>query len=510
MEAFVLLNLANASLSVGKDNRIGNLALECVTLHAGHRPDSKAPPGRDVFLVLRIDSLETPLDPSEAIQCSITNAKRRYSVLDGSGELVTIELPAPNPGKDGDHIREDLETFDSILSQYAQFKSPGSSSQARPPISLRASSIIVDKKGDDLKGHVILMDEDNGQVVGELENNFVVEKDPSGDPKAGEDEPVVIELRNEAGEPEEDPRAVFVRAIPEGHGNYITKGASLVSYVISGTTSLVTYAMTSASTYYIRNSQAQPPSSSKSPGAGPPPLPPRALVVLTSERTRKGLATMHAMSGQVASISAKTAKAIGVLESKIIRTAVGKGKEVYAQTSTQSPSTLGPPLPSRSQTPSASSSAVHSRAASPQPSFSSPPPYAVYTSRNPPSLPPRPSAPKVDPSIPLPSNPRRLIASADLILSTIDTSAKQLVDVGSKQLGAVMGHKYGAEAEQSTNYVTGTARNVVLVFIDIKGVGRRALIKNAGKAAGKEMIARRKVVEVSTTSNEKHEIQVKA
>lgn len=70
--------------------------------------------------------------------------------------------------------------------------------------------------------------------------------------------------------------------------------------------------------------------------------------------------------------------------------------------------------------------------------------------------------------------------------------------------------RYGAEAEQSTNYVTGTARNVVLVFIDVKGVGRRALIKNAGKAAGKEMIGRRKVVEVSTTSNEKHEIQVKA
>lgn len=58
--------------------------------------------------------------------------------------------------------------------------------------------------------------------------------------------------------------------------------------------------------------------------------------------------------------------------------------------------------------------------------------------------------------------------------------------------------------------MTGTARNVVLVFIDVKGVGRRALIKNAGKAAGKEMIGRRKVVEVSTTSNEKHEIQVKA
>lgn len=59
--------------------------------------------------------------------------------------------------------------------------------------------------------------------------------------------------------------------------------------------------------------------------------------------------------------------------------------------------------------------------------------------------------------------------------------------------------------------MTGTARNVVLVFIDVKGVGRRALIKNAGKAAGKEMLShRRQVVEVLTPSNEKHEIEVKA
>ena len=73
-------------------------------------------------------------------------------------------------------------------------------------------------------------------------------------------------------------------------------------------------------------------------------------------------------------------------------------------------------------------------------------------------------------------------------------------------------NRYGAEAEQSTNYLTGTAKNVVLVFIDVKGVGRRALIRNAGKVAGKEIIAgRRKVVEVSMpNSSEKYEIQVKA
>ncbi|KAF7978726.1 hypothetical protein HWV62_45019 [Athelia sp. TMB] len=510
MQAFILLNLANASLSVGRENRSGSLALECVTVEANDT-DRKATSNRDVFLVLRIDSLETPLDPLQRIQCSSRTAQRRYLFVDGNGEQVIVQLPEPGPGKDNDHIREDLETFDSILSQYAEFKGPDSSSQSRPPLPLRASSIVTDNKDGDLRGHVILMDEDSGQVVGELENKFTVEKDPSHDPNGSEEEPVVIELRNEAGEPEEDPRAVFIRAIPEGHGNYITKGASLVSYAISGTTNMLTSAMTSASTFYIKNSQAyteSPSSSSKSPADGAPPLPPRALVLLTSERTRKGLATMHAVSGQVASVSSKTAKTIGVLEQKVTRAVVGKGKEVYTQ---MSGSTLVPPLPPR--TLSTAASPVHSREPTPEPYSSSPPPYAVYAPRHPPALPQRaPPTSKVNSNLPPPSNSRRLVASAELILDTIDTSTKQLVDVGSKQLGAVMGHRYGADAEQSTNYLTGTARNVVLVFIDVKGVGRRALIRNAGKAAGKEIIAgRRKTVEVSTpTSSEKYAIQVKA
>lgn len=39
----------------------------------------------------------------------------------------------------------------------------------------------------------------------------------------------------------------------------------------------------------------------------------------------------------------------------------------------------------------------------------------------------------------------------------------------------------------------------MLVFIDVKGVGRRALIKNTGKMAGKELVkTRRKVVAAKT------------
>jgi spartin len=43
-----------------------------------------------------------------------------------------------------------------------------------------------------------------------------------------------------------------------------------------------------------------------------------------------------------------------------------------------------------------------------------------------------------------------------------------------------MHHKYGPEAAESSLLAAGTARNVGLVYIDMKGIGRRALLRRAG------------------------------
>ena len=67
------------------------------------------------------------------------------------------------------------------------------------------------------------------------------------------------------------------------------------------------------------------------------------------------------------------------------------------------------------------------------------------------------------------------------MLATVDESAKRMLDVGSQQLSAVVGHKYGAGAGRTTELATHTARNVTLVYIDMQGLARRALIKKAGK-----------------------------
>ena len=78
------------------------------------------------------------------------------------------------------------------------------------------------------------------------------------------------------------------------------------------------------------------------------------------------------------------------------------------------------------------------------------------------------------------TNTARLILSADLILATLDHSTRQVLDTSTERFGAVMGHKYGPEAKESSLMFAGSARNVALVYVDMRGIGRKAILKQAG------------------------------
>src|ERR1700733_855054 len=118
-EAFILLNLPNAILKAGNATYDGILSLECVTISTSHTTQGAQRLTRDVYLVLRIKSFETPLDPSGTVQCSIQNGFRYYSFVDGTSGNIVLRLH--EPGANEPHVEEDLETFDSILPQYTEF-----------------------------------------------------------------------------------------------------------------------------------------------------------------------------------------------------------------------------------------------------------------------------------------------------------------------------------------------------------------------------------------------------
>lgn len=272
------------------------------------------------------------------------------------------------------------------------------------------------------------------------------------------------------------------------------------SQAITSSTSMLLSGLTSAASYYINHSTPSPHASgSHNPGSGPPPPPPRALLLLSHPRTHSALSSAYAVSGQAVRVSQKT---VSVVESMIRHAVGGKDKTKAAPTlrRPQPPATSSVP-PSASPVPTPAMSSL---------SLSEPPPPYPGTPDGKPPLPPRHGPPPpLPPRSPLPAGeksvssasiptaagtvpadappPRplrkheKLVLSANLVLATVDDSVKRAVDVGSTQLTAVMGHKYGEGAGRTTHLATHTARNVTLVYIDMRGFARRALIKKAGK-----------------------------
>ncbi|KAJ7118870.1 hypothetical protein C8R44DRAFT_878405 [Mycena epipterygia] len=483
-DAFLLLNLSNCSLVANTIHQSGSLALECVTIQLPDAPTSDS----HVYLVLRLNETEFPIDPTRVIKTNFSESgSRKYTFVASEADPVELVLTVHLPNIPDSHFLEDIEIFESILSQYADLQ--GAFAQETPDVSRN----VYDKAdSEELRGHLVLVNQDNGEVVGEFDRKFAVQEDPALGKKGHEGDPVVIEIVEPRAGEDHDANAmeIFARAIPPENQDWITKGATIISHAISGSTTLLLTAISAGSSYYTSNSKPSAPRAAST--SGPPPLPPRAVAFLSSARTRKGLAAVHSVSGQAVKVSAKTVEIIDGM----IQQAVGSSKKGKAKASqaTLSPAS-GPPLPPRT----------------PSPSLAPPPPYTKSAGEKPP-LPPRrepspsPSSSKLAPSLPPRKTPvdpapaeerfaiklttkARILLSADLILSTLDNSTRRLFDSGTENLGAVVGHKYGAEAGESSVLMAGTARNVALVYIDMRGIGRRALLKRVGKEFVKGRVA---------------------
>ncbi|KAG6850407.1 hypothetical protein H0H93_013632 [Arthromyces matolae] len=488
-EAFLLLTLPDATLTFSGVSQTGLLNLECVTLQI---PNTSDPLHRDVYLVLRLGAIEIPLDPALSIQTVYSINRRTYTIYDPIGTsdtsktIISVAIPASDTKSS---ILQDIETFETVLAQYSTDFHGHTNNKA-----LTSLPSGFDDRYEDLRGHLIVVNEDNGEVLAQVDPlTFSLKEDPQLHQHGHENDAVLIEVPDNRPGHEQDATALemFARAVPPDQQDWITKSATVVSHAISTTTNLLLTAITTASDYYITHSKPSPHHPSSTSRATTPTPPPRALVFLTSERTRKGLSSVHTVSSQAVQVSSKTVSKID----SMIRRAMGNKPKRERQFNTNSTasntlspnptfSTSGPPpLPPRTPSP-----------------LLSPPPYSAPGQSNQkpllpprrspspsPPLPPRPSSTNAgqinivapQPRAPL-SKKERILLSADLILSTIDHDSRRLLDAGSSSIGSVVGHKYGPEAAESSQLLTGTARNVGLVYVDMRGIGRRALLKSAG------------------------------
>ncbi|KAJ7348985.1 hypothetical protein DFH08DRAFT_697168 [Mycena albidolilacea] len=477
VDAFLLLTLSNCSLVANGTQQSGSLALECVTIQVPGPPT-----GSHLYLVLRMNEMEFPVDPTTRVILKVLESgSRKYTFLatDAEPEIVlTIALP----NLPDSHFLEDVEIFEGIVAQYADLQDVAAhdipDSDVAPNIHNKADS-------EELRGHLVLVNQDNGEVVGEFDKKFSVREDPTLGQKGHENDSVMIQLPESTDDSYYDANAleIFARAIPPEQQDWITKSATIISHAISGSTTLLLTAISAGSSFYMSHSKSA--SSSSASPSGSSQLPPRAVAFLSSARTRKGLAAVHSVSGEAVKVSAKTVTLIDGMIKRAVGNSKGKGR--LQPQATLNPS-MKPPLPPRTPSPSRPAS-----------SLAPPPPYTSAPSEKPP-LPPRRSPSPTPPTRPvLPprksgepaasgeavaiklSKKARILLSADLIWSTIDNSTKRILDAGTQNLGTVVGHKYGPEAAESSLLMAGTAQNLTLVYIDMRGIGRRALLRRAGK-----------------------------
>ena len=214
---------------------------------------------------------------------------------------------------------------------------------------------------------------------------------------------------------------------------------------------------------------ATTPKGSNTPSSSspPPPAPPsRTLLILQSPTTRKHLDRIHTVSGSAVKLSNKATAAVEGLIERAIGSASsssanrGKGRAV------PSPQPTAASLPPRSRGPS------------PAPPDTKP------------ALPPRRATPSRGQS-PQPLRTRTSLAlSAALILGALEASSVRLVEAGGAAVTAAVSHKYGTTAGENAALAASTARNIVLVYVDVRGLRRRVIVNRVAKTWTRRRVAR--------------------
>ncbi|GAA5983137.1 hypothetical protein JCM11641_004925 [Rhodosporidiobolus odoratus] len=115
---------------------------------------------------------------------------------------------------------------------------------------------------------------------------------------------------------------------------------------------------------------------------------------------------------------------------------------------------------------------------------------------------------------PAPKGWRGVLASSLTAVSTVadhlESGGKTLLDSGSKSASQVIHHKYGGEARGVADDVGGSVKHCALVYIDARGVGRKALLKSVGKSALRAKMADGSEVILSNSNGELHQIEASA
>lgn len=183
-----------------------------------------------MFLFLKIgSSFERALDPAHPVVSSTdASGVQTYTFSapkSGTNDNVGFKVRLPPPADE--ETKEDTRTFEGILTQYLNFSTSSVLDKGPPEYPhIGPSGVLEGPNAAELKGHLLLVNEDSGEVLGELDNQLTIREDESLKKDSGD---VIVELPADgdlAGEG-------HVSAYDHGESGWLLRGASYVRYIKS-------------------------------------------------------------------------------------------------------------------------------------------------------------------------------------------------------------------------------------------------------------------------------------
>lgn len=265
--SFTLLTLFNVIVRTSTTSEAGTLFVDYTS--DGSRPSYALDSGLESTLTLRLNGLTFPLGRWNTVQLIIApSGQRSYSFVPGGdndvygssekrASRVKIIIPPPKVGASV-VAQEDVETFDNLLTQYGDlswsYGDPDLTFDLPPPLPARPTTprtpnaniglnVEEAKPIDDpsLRGRLVLMDEANGEVLGQLPHTMNITEDPALTSRGTN--PVMLEMHPDMydactgikefgslGNELLETREVFARAVPAEEQDWIMKSATLVRY----------------------------------------------------------------------------------------------------------------------------------------------------------------------------------------------------------------------------------------------------------------------------------------
>ena len=158
-------------------------------------PSDPVVPTHDFWLVLHVgSSFEMPLVPETYLTPSSSSEGITYEIPSPHVPDASLHVVLPSPGSSAD--MEDLDSFEVLLKQYGSLAKDSSALKnvVVPPLgSAKPGQQAL--APENMRGKVVIMNEDTGEIVGELDQEVDVEADKrlAGDDK---NRPVVLDFGN--------------------------------------------------------------------------------------------------------------------------------------------------------------------------------------------------------------------------------------------------------------------------------------------------------------------------